>query len=239
MGGHWSIDLIPEDATKEDPKIYPSCDPPQSAKTAQAKEIASLKKRVKKLKQRKKSRTSRVKRLRKVGLASRVESSNDVSLGTQEDASNQGSKIADLDADAEVTLIDETQERFDEEMLFDIKAGKPKAVTIAATKITTAVASTRPKAKGIVFHDQEKKTSAFTPIVSSLQSSQLPQIKDKGKGKMVESENPFKKKDQVALDEELALRLQAKEQAELEKKKLHKKKLTEQQLLKNWLAFKL
>ncbi|GJR17353.1 hypothetical protein Tco_0965880 [Tanacetum coccineum] len=281
---------IPDEATNEEPISTPSCDPPQSgedrlqltelmslctklqkqvldleeAKTAQAKEIASLKKRVKQLEKRRKSRTSGLKRLRKVGSASRVESSNDVSLGAQEDASKQGRKIADLDADAEVTLIDETQERYDEEMLFDvqddlqgeevvaekevaekevsvadpvttagevvttasatttvdeltlaqtlieIKAAKPKAVTTAATTITTVVASTRPKAKGIVFHDQEEQASAFTPIVSS---SQLPQAKDKGKGKMVEPEKPLKKKDQIALDEELALRLHAEEQA--------------------------
>ncbi|GKG45299.1 hypothetical protein Tco_0495377, partial [Tanacetum coccineum] len=39
--------------------------------------------------------------LRKVGSASRVESSNDVSLGAQEDASKHERKIADLDTDAE------------------------------------------------------------------------------------------------------------------------------------------
>ncbi|GJX35027.1 hypothetical protein Tco_0246584, partial [Tanacetum coccineum] len=129
----------------------------------------------------KKSRNSGLKRLRKVGSASRVESSNDVSLGAQEDASKQGRKIVDLDANAEVTLIDETQERYDEEMLFEvqdelvlliqllllIKAAKPKAVTTVATTITTDVASTRPKAKGFFFHDQEEQASAFTPIVSS------------------------------------------------------------------------
>ncbi|GKB48953.1 hypothetical protein Tco_0899706 [Tanacetum coccineum] len=93
----------------------------EEAKTVQVKEIASLKKRVKQLEQRKKSRTSGLKRLRKVGSASRVESSNDVSLGAQEDASKQKRKIANLDADEEVTLIDETQERYDEEMLFDVQ----------------------------------------------------------------------------------------------------------------------
>ncbi|GJS84785.1 hypothetical protein Tco_0751326 [Tanacetum coccineum] len=91
------------------------------------------------------------------------------------------------------------------------------SVTTAATTITTDVASTRPKAKGIIFHDQEEQASAFTPIVSS---SQLPQAKDKGKGKMVEPEKPLKKKDQIALDEELALRLQAEEQVELEKERV-------------------
>ncbi|GJZ20955.1 hypothetical protein Tco_0557994 [Tanacetum coccineum] len=254
----------------------------EEAKTAQAKEIASLKKRVKQLENRRKSRPSGLKMLRKVGSARRVESSNDVSLGAQEDASKQGRKIDDLDADAEVTLIDDTQERFDEEMLFDvqddlqseevvtekevakkevsaadpvttagevvttvsatttvdeltmaqtlikIKAAKPKAVTITAIIITTAVASTRPNAKGIVFHDQEDQASAFTPIVSS---SQLPQSKDKGKGKIVESKKPLKKKDQVPLDEELALRLQAEEQAELERERLKGKSYEEIQKL--------
>ncbi|GKD73274.1 hypothetical protein Tco_1331556, partial [Tanacetum coccineum] len=64
----------------------------EKAKTAQAKEIASLKKRVKQLEKKRKLRTLWLKRLRKVGSTSRVESSNDVSLGDQEDASKQGSE---------------------------------------------------------------------------------------------------------------------------------------------------
>ncbi|GJU84567.1 hypothetical protein Tco_1292113 [Tanacetum coccineum] len=294
---------IPDEATNEEPISTPSYDPPQSgedrlqltelmslctklqkqvldleeAKTAQAKEIASLKKRVKQLEKRRKSRTSGLKRLRKVGSASRVESSNDVSLGAQEDASKQGRKIADLDADEEVTLIDETQGRNDEDLMFDtdvlngdevfeepivnaakttssipvsaadpvttagevvttasatttvdeltlaqtlieIKAAKPKAVTTAATTITTAVASTRPKAKGIVFHDQEEQAPAFTPIVSSSQASQLPQAKDKDKSctrELVEQQL-MKKLDSIQAmieaDEQFAARLQAEEQ---------------------------
>ncbi|GKA80193.1 hypothetical protein Tco_0786789 [Tanacetum coccineum] len=84
---------IPDEATNEEHKVLDL----EKAKTAQAKEIASLKKRVEQLEKRKKSRTSGLKRLRK------------------------GRKIADLDADAEVTLIDKTQERNDEEMLFDVQ----------------------------------------------------------------------------------------------------------------------
>ncbi|GJS64902.1 hypothetical protein Tco_0679466 [Tanacetum coccineum] len=225
---------IPDEATNEEPISTPSCDPPQSgkdrlqltglislctkvqkqvldleeAKTSQAKEIASLKKR--------------------------------------EDASKQGRKIVDLKDDAEVTLIDETQERNDEDLMFDtdvlnsdevfeepivnsakttssspVSAADPvttagEVVTTAATTITTDVASTRPKAKGIVFHDQEEQAPAFTPIVSSSQASHT-QAKDKGKAKMVEPEKPLKKKDQIALDEELALRMHAEEQEKLEK----------------------
>ncbi|GKB74482.1 hypothetical protein Tco_0935894 [Tanacetum coccineum] len=111
------IEPIPDEATNEEHKVLDL----EKEKTAQAKKIASLKKRVKQLEKRRKLRTSGLKRLRKVGSASRVESSNDVSLGAQEDVSKQGRKIADLDADAEVTLIDETQERNDEEMFIDVK----------------------------------------------------------------------------------------------------------------------
>ncbi|GJW36253.1 putative ribonuclease H-like domain-containing protein [Tanacetum coccineum] len=91
----------------------------EKAKTAQDSEIASLKKKVKKLKRRSKSRTSGLKRLRKVGLARRIESSDEASLGDQEDASKHERKIADIDADAEVTLIDETQGRNDDNLMFD------------------------------------------------------------------------------------------------------------------------
>ncbi|GKE37460.1 hypothetical protein Tco_1460865 [Tanacetum coccineum] len=55
----------------------------EKAKTAQDSEIASLKKE-----------------------ARRVESFDEASLGDQEDASKQGRKIADIDADAEVTFVD-------------------------------------------------------------------------------------------------------------------------------------
>ncbi|GKE69539.1 hypothetical protein Tco_1527611 [Tanacetum coccineum] len=91
--------------------------------------------------------------------------------------------------------------------LIEIKAAKPKAITTVATI---------PKAKRIVFHDQEEQAPAFTPIVSSSQASNLPQAKDIGKAKMVEPENPLKKKDQIALNEELALRMHAEEQANIQ-----------------------
>ncbi|GKD77641.1 hypothetical protein Tco_1340262, partial [Tanacetum coccineum] len=61
----------------------------EKTKTSQDNEIASLKRRVKKLEKKSRSRTHRLKRLYKVGLTARVESSGDEeSLG--EDASKQG-----------------------------------------------------------------------------------------------------------------------------------------------------
>nr|GEZ32924.1 hypothetical protein [Tanacetum cinerariifolium] len=68
----------------------------EEAKTAQAWEIASLKKRVKKLEKRKKSRPAGLRRLKK------------------------GRSIEDIDKAAEVTLIDETHGRLNDEELFRV-----------------------------------------------------------------------------------------------------------------------
>ncbi|GKF45685.1 hypothetical protein Tco_0135487, partial [Tanacetum coccineum] len=91
----------------------------KTIKSNQALEIESLKRKVKSLEKRRKSRTPRFKRLRKVGSVSRVKFSNDVSLGAQEDAFKHGRKIVDLDVDGEVTLVDETQEINDDNLIFD------------------------------------------------------------------------------------------------------------------------
>nr|GEX30884.1 hypothetical protein [Tanacetum cinerariifolium] len=76
----------------------------QETKTTQKNEIASLKRRVKKLEKKNWSRTHKIKRLYKVGLTARVESSGDEeSLG--EDASKQGRMIDAIGADEEITLV--------------------------------------------------------------------------------------------------------------------------------------
>nr|GEU67811.1 hypothetical protein [Tanacetum cinerariifolium] len=84
----------------------------EEAKTAQAKEIASLKKRVKKLEQKRKSRTLGLKRLRKVGSSRRLESST------------------------EITLVDETQGRMNEEDMFGVNDldGNEVVVDVSASK---------------------------------------------------------------------------------------------------------
>ncbi|GJW57141.1 putative ribonuclease H-like domain-containing protein [Tanacetum coccineum] len=91
----------------------------ENTNTSQAAEIATLKERVKKLEKKRRSKTYKPRRLYKVSLSRRIESSDDASLGAQEDASKQGKKIANLDADTKVTLIDETQGRNDEDLMFD------------------------------------------------------------------------------------------------------------------------
>ncbi|GJR79827.1 hypothetical protein Tco_0150612 [Tanacetum coccineum] len=92
----------------------------EKAKNAQAKEINALKKRVQRLERKKNSKPTGLKRLKKVGMSRRVESFKDQeSLGDPEDASKQGRSISDLDKDDDVTLVNETQERQDDELMFD------------------------------------------------------------------------------------------------------------------------
>nr|GEW70367.1 ribonuclease H-like domain-containing protein [Tanacetum cinerariifolium] len=84
----------------------------ETTKTTQAMEIESLKRRVQKLKRRRSSRIHGLKRLYKVGLSTRVESSEDEGLG-EEDASKQG-RIADIDENEDITLV-----RTHDEQMFD------------------------------------------------------------------------------------------------------------------------
>ncbi|GKB07962.1 hypothetical protein Tco_0836246, partial [Tanacetum coccineum] len=76
----------------------------ENTNTDQAQEITSLKLRVKKLEKKGGSRTHKLRRLYKVGRSARVVSSDEASLGDQEDASKQGRKINDIDADVGITL---------------------------------------------------------------------------------------------------------------------------------------
>nr|GEW52937.1 ribonuclease H-like domain-containing protein [Tanacetum cinerariifolium] len=192
----------------------------ENTKTTQALKTDSLKRRVKKLEKKQTLRTHKLKRVYKVGLTTRVDSSDEASLG--EDASKQERIIDDINVDEGITLVDETTEnqgrlndQEDAEMLFDvandlrgeevfvseevprkevnaatattttaiydditlakalmeIKSEKPKANKVVIQKpeqgtttttltttaaITITVTSTRPKAKGLVIHEQDK-----------------------------------------------------------------------------------
>nr|GEU68975.1 replication protein A 70 kDa DNA-binding subunit B [Tanacetum cinerariifolium] len=194
----------------------------EKTKTTQKNEIDSLKRRVKKLEKRNRSRTHKLKRLYKVGLSARVESSRDEeSLG--EDASKQG-KIDDIDADEDITLVNDVDnEMFDiddlggEEVFVAgqneyvvkkvVNVAQVSTATITTKEITLAqaleaVKTSKPKVKGIVFQEPCKSTTTTT-IVSSQQSH------NKGKGIMIGEPVKPKKKDQIRLDEEAVLKLQA------------------------------
>nr|GFA16826.1 hypothetical protein [Tanacetum cinerariifolium] len=108
----------------EDPHTKPQSEehiPTPSYDPLPSVEIKKLKKRVKKLEGKKKKRTHGLKRLYKVRLSERVDTSKEEEgLGDKEDASKQG-KIAEIDADEDLSLINETapyQGRMNDEDLF-------------------------------------------------------------------------------------------------------------------------
>nr|GEW63898.1 ribonuclease H-like domain-containing protein [Tanacetum cinerariifolium] len=106
----------------------------EKAKTAQAKEITNLNKRVKKLERKKKSRTLGLKRFWNIGSTARVESSEDKeSLGDKENAFKQERMIDNIDQDEEIALVDETQRRMNEEEMFGVNDLDGDEVIIDAT----------------------------------------------------------------------------------------------------------
>ncbi|GJX83064.1 uncharacterized mitochondrial protein-like protein [Tanacetum coccineum] len=97
----------------------------ETTKTTQANEIASLKRRVKKIEQKKRSRTHGIKRLYKVGLIPRVESSRDEE-SLVEDASKQ-ERINAIDANEDLTLVNDQ----DDVDMFDVNTLAGEEVFVA------------------------------------------------------------------------------------------------------------
>ncbi|GJT57400.1 hypothetical protein Tco_0992454 [Tanacetum coccineum] len=60
-----------------------------------------------------------------------------MNLCAQEDASKQGRKIVDLDADSEVTLVDETQEMNDDNLMFDTSMLEEHEKDVAEKEVST------------------------------------------------------------------------------------------------------
>ncbi|GKD68277.1 hypothetical protein Tco_1322367, partial [Tanacetum coccineum] len=126
-------------------------------KLAQATEILSLKKRVEKLEKRQKSKHSILRTLKKISSATRVESSEEASLGAEENASKQGGMISDIDANADISLVDETQ-RLDDDLIFDTTADLGgEEVVVKTTKTGVSVAL-------------DVKVSAAEPAVTTVSS---------------------------------------------------------------------
>nr|GEZ63570.1 hypothetical protein [Tanacetum cinerariifolium] len=197
--------------------------PSEQTKTNQAAKIKKLKKRVKKLERKKKKRTHGLKRLYKVGFSARVESSEDEEdLGAQEDAFKQG-RIAKIDANKDLFLIDETtqdQGRIKDQDLFGVHDLDGDEVFVDVTTCENieqdataaeSVEAAKPKVKRVTIQEPSEFRTTSPP-----QPSQPPQAKDKGKGIMVEPKKPLKKKDQIALDEEVARELEADMKAKIE-----------------------
>ncbi|GKA49647.1 hypothetical protein Tco_0742720, partial [Tanacetum coccineum] len=211
----------------------------EKTKTTQHNEIASLKRRVKKLEKKNRSRTHKLKRLYKVGLTARVESSdNEESLG--EDASKQG-RIDAIDADEEITLVSvhDVNVSADEELIGD--ATTVSVATTTTATITTVdditlaqalmeIKSTKPKEKRVVIQELGESTTTISLQLSSQQSQ------DKGKGILIEYVKPMKKKDLIRLVEEDASKLQAEfdEEERLAREKNEKEKEGNIALIETW-----
>ncbi|GKF48649.1 hypothetical protein Tco_0141900 [Tanacetum coccineum] len=178
----------------------------------------------------------------KVGTAKRVEFSNDASLGAQEDASKRRRKITNIDVDTEVTLVDETQEMNNDNLMFDTgvleehekdvakkevsivdpvtTAGEVVTTTnveVTTVNTPTATIDELTLAQTLIEIKAAKPkavTSAATTTTTTRPKARRV-AKNKGKGIMVEPKVPLKKKDQVALDEKMARNLEAQLHAKL------------------------
>ncbi|GKD17745.1 hypothetical protein Tco_1206903 [Tanacetum coccineum] len=144
----------------------------------------------------------------------RVKSPDKEDLG-EADASKQG-RIADIDADAGLPW--KSAKLKDDKVVIQ----EPEKGTTTTTPII------QPKAKGIAFRELGKSTTTTTTISQN----------DKGKIIMVEEPAKMKKKDQISFDEQVAQRLQAQMQAELEEEEDRLARLREEEgniaLIKEW-----
>nr|GEX23035.1 hypothetical protein [Tanacetum cinerariifolium] len=116
-----------------------------------------------------------LKRLKKVGIAQRVESSDDTVMDDQEDASKQG-EIAKIDADEGIIL-----EEVEAEVLKDTDD------TDEAEPAELKEASAPRRRRGVIIHDPEETATPLVIVHSE------PKSKDKGKGILVEEPKPLKR----------------------------------------------
>ncbi|GJS63645.1 putative ribonuclease H-like domain-containing protein [Tanacetum coccineum] len=215
----------------------------QKAKDAQAQEIVAFKKRIQRMERKKMSRPTDLKRLRKVVMTRRVESSKDQeSLGAPEDASKQGRSIEDIDVEVDVSLVDETQERHDDDLMFDtgvleddemhVEAkvdGKEEHSTksddsTAREAVTTAsveVSAVSTTIKEITLAQTLIQIKAAKPNVVTAAATTTTTTRPKDRAVVVQEPS---EKNQIALDEQVARDIQAKLDAELlEEQKLARK----------------
>nr|GEX66350.1 hypothetical protein [Tanacetum cinerariifolium] len=216
----------------------------EEAKTAQANEIAKLKKRVKKLEKKRRSRPAGLKRLKK-----------------------------DIDQDVEIALVNKAQGRMHDAYMFGVddlegnevnidvrekivekEVSTADPVTTVGEVVTAASVedSAAPTTATTTDVDDEltlvntlisikaakpkvisTATTIVTTAITTLRAKGIvfheqvqahiptvPSSKDKGKAKMIEPKKPLKKKDQIAVDKEVVRKLEAKMKAEIEEEEM-------------------
>nr|GEW81608.1 hypothetical protein [Tanacetum cinerariifolium] len=180
---------------------------------AQKLVIIKLKARVKRLEMANKVKSSKLRRLRKVGASKQVASSDDM-----ENVFNQGRMIDDMDKDEGIELVKdadiaESERRHDAtkqvvttaKLITEVVTAAASQVnaasaTIPAAKPSIPVAAYTRRRKGVIIRDPEEELSSKTP-------AETLKVKDKGKGILVETPKPIKKKDQIELVAEYARKL--------------------------------
>ncbi|GJT22730.1 hypothetical protein Tco_0892667 [Tanacetum coccineum] len=240
----------------------------EKAKSDQAIEIASLKKRVDKLENRRLLRTTWLTRFKKLGTTRRVKSSN-AGLGAQEDASKHGRSIENINADAEVTLVNEPQNEDlmfdtgvldDDEVFVDVASSEKneqstklddstagEAVTTvsvedsAAPTIQVSIDDigefTAAKIDELTLAQTLIEIKAAKPKIVTTAATTTTTTRPKGKGVVVQEPIPLKRKDQIALDAQIARDIQAKLDAELEEEQKLARKQEEKAniaLIESW-----
>nr|GEY21712.1 hypothetical protein [Tanacetum cinerariifolium] len=203
----------------------------EKTKTTQSNEIASLKRRVKKLEKKNRSKTHKLKRLYKVCLTARVESSDDKESFSK-DVSKQG-RIEAIDADEDITIVNVQDDAkiFDvndlggdelfvlkQEVVKDVNANVVEEVVNAAQDSTATATIT---------------TKEIT-LAQALEALKNLKPKDKGKGIMIDETVKPKKKDQIRLDEEDAKREDLEDLYKLVKAKFKSTRLVEDLDLLLW-----
>nr|GEV28076.1 putative ribonuclease H-like domain-containing protein [Tanacetum cinerariifolium] len=207
----------------------------EKTKINQAAKIKKLKKRVKKLEGKQKKRTHGLKSFYKVGLSARVESyENEEGLGAQEDTSKQ-ERIAEIDVAEDLFLVDEIaqdQGRLDDQDMFGVHNLEGDEVFVDVTTGENVEQGV------IVAKSVEGIVAAITPQITKDEltlAHTLMEIKaTKPKAKWVtiqepKPKKPLKKKDQIAIDEEVTRQLEAEMKAEMEKEeRIEREQLAEQ-----------
>ncbi|GJW23608.1 putative ribonuclease H-like domain-containing protein [Tanacetum coccineum] len=131
----------------------------------------------------------------------------------QEDASKQGRKIDDIDKDAEITLVDETQGRYGDEDMFGVHDLDGDEVVVESEVVAKKKDDEVNVVKEVVSAAEEivnvaTITEDEITLAQALAELKSVKPKDKGKGIMVEEPLKMKKKDQISFDEQEAIRLQ-------------------------------
>ncbi|GJT48641.1 hypothetical protein Tco_0974798 [Tanacetum coccineum] len=188
----------------------------ETTKTTQANEVASLKRRVKKLEKKDKSRTHKLKRLYKVGLSARVESSGD-----EEDLVNDDNEIFDVDALAsEEVFVAEQSENVVEKVVDAAQTITTKEITLA--QALAELKSAKPKADKPVVEQVKpmkrlEQTRLDEELAFKLQAEEEEERLAREKAQQIEESNIAWDDVQAKVEAEyqLAQRLQAQDQEEL------------------------